>query len=153
MRLGGLKPASGSKKKRKRVGCGPGSGHGKTATRGHKGTQSRTGNTRHAWYEGGQMPLQRRLPKRGFTNLFRVEYQVVNVGDLDRFDANATVDVDTLLERGLIRHLNNPVKLLADGEIKKPLKVTVHACSAKAKEAVEKAGGQVHLVGSQTEAK
>jgi large subunit ribosomal protein L15 len=149
MRLGGLKPASGSKKKRKRIGCGPGSGHGKTATRGSKGTQSRTGNTRHAWYEGGQMPLQRRLPKRGFTNIFRVPFQVVNLGDLDRFDANATVDVDALLERGLIRHLNNPVKLLADGEIKKPLKITVHACSAKAKEAVEKAGGQVNLVGGQ----
>ena len=153
MRLNELRPAAGSKKKRKRVGCGPGSGHGKTATRGHKGTQSRTGNTRKAHYEGGQMPLQRRLPKRGFTNIFRVEYQVVNVRDLDRFDANATVDVDTLLERGLIRHLNNPVKLLADGEISKPLKVTVHACSAKAKEAVEKAGGQLSLVGGQAEAK
>lgn len=153
MRLNDLRPAQGSKKKRKRVGCGPGSGHGKTATRGNKGTQSRTGNTRKPHYEGGQMPLQRRLPKRGFTNIFRVEYQVVNVRDLDRFDANATVDVDTLLERGLIRHMNNPVKLLADGEISKPLKVTVHACSAKAKEAVEKAGGQVSLVGGQAEAK
>ena len=147
MRLGELKPASGSKKKRKRIGCGPGSGHGKTSTKGNKGTQSRTGNTRHSWYEGGQMPLQRRLPKRGFTNIFRVEYQVINVGDLDRFDANATVDIETLLERGLIRHLNNPVKLLASGEIKKPLKITVHACSQKAKEVVEKAGGQVNLVG------
>jgi len=147
MRLGDLKPASGAKKKRKRIGCGPGSGHGKTSTRGHKGTQSRTGNTKHAWYEGGQMPLQRRLPKRGFTNIFRVEYQVINVGDLDRFDANATVDIETLLERGLIRHLNNPVKLLANGELKKPLKITVHACSQKAKEAVEKAGGQLNLVG------
>jgi large subunit ribosomal protein L15 len=93
------------------------------------------------------MPLQRRLPKRGFTNIFRVGYQVVNIGDLDRFDANATVDIDALLTKGLIRHLNSPVKLLADGEIKKPLKVTVHACSKKAKEAVEKAGGQVNLVG------
>lgn len=149
MRLGELKRPAGSKKKRKRVGCGPGSGHGKTATRGHKGTQSRTGNTKKAHYEGGQMPLQRRLPKRGFTNIFRVEYQVVNLSSLDRFDDNATVDVAALLERGLIRHKNNPVKLLATGEIKKPLKITVHACSAKAKEAVEKAGGQVNLVGSQ----
>jgi len=147
MRLGELKPASGAKKKRKRVGCGPGSGHGKTATRGNKGTQSRSGNTRHAWYEGGQMPLQRRLPKRGFTNIFRVPFQVVNLGDLDRFDANATVDIEALLNRGLIRHLNNPVKLLADGELTKPLTITVHACSAKAKEAVEKAGGQINLVG------
>jgi large subunit ribosomal protein L15 len=147
MRLGKLKPASGSKKKRKRVGCGPGSGHGKTATRGHKGTQSRTGNTRKPHYEGGQMPLQRRLPKRGFTNIFRVEFQVINVSDLDRFDANATVSLETLLDRGLIKNLKNPVKLLADGEIKKPLNITVHACSAKAKEAVEKAGGQLTLVG------
>jgi len=147
MRLGELKPASGSKKKRKRVGRGPGSGHGKTSTAGNKGTQSRTGNTRHAWYEGGQMPLQRRLPKRGFTNIFRVAYQVVNVGDLDRFEADATITIETLLERGLIRHLNNPVKLLANGEIKKPFKITVHACSQKAKAVVEKAGGQVTLVG------
>jgi large subunit ribosomal protein L15 len=147
MRLGTLKPASGSRKKRKRIGCGPGSGHGKTATRGHKGTQSRTGNTMHAWYEGGQMPLQRRTPKRGFTNIFRVAFQVINVSDLERFDADAVVDIDALLESGLIRHLNNPVKLLADGEIKKPLKIAVHACSQKAKEAVEKAGGQVNLVG------
>jgi large subunit ribosomal protein L15 len=148
MRLNDLRPASGSKKKRKRVGCGPGSGHGKTATRGHKGTQSRTVNTRKAHYEGGQMPLQRRLPKRGFTNIFRVEFQVVNLSDLERFDANATVDVDALLERGLIRHMNNPVKLLGDGELKKPLTITVHAASAKAREAVEKAGGQLKLVGS-----
>ena len=147
MRLNELRPAAGSKKKRKRVGCGPGSGHGKTACRGHKGTQSRTGNTRKAHYEGGQMPLQRRLPKRGFTNIFRVEFQVINLVDLDRFDANATVDIDALLDRGLIRHLNNKVKLLGTGELKKPLKVTVHACSASAKEAVEKAGGEIKLVG------
>jgi large subunit ribosomal protein L15 len=147
MDLSTLKPAAGAKKKRKRVGCGPGSGHGKTATRGHKGTQARTGNTQHAWYEGGQMPLQRRIPKRGFTNIFRVPFQVINLGDLDRFDANAAVDVDKLLESGLIRHLNKPVKLLADGEINKALKITVHACSKKAKEAIEKAGGQVTLIG------
>lgn len=147
MRLGDLKPASGAKKKRKRVGCGPGSGHGMTSCRGSKGSQSRTGNTTHPWYEGGQMPIQRRLPKRGFTNPFRVEYQVINLSDLDRFDANATVDIDALLASGLIRHLNNKVKLLADGELKKPLKISVHKCSEKAKEAVEKAGGQLTLVG------
>ena len=147
MRLNTLRPAAGSKKKRKRVGCGPGSGHGKTACRGHKGTQSRTGNTRKPHYEGGQMPLQRRLPKRGFTNIFRVEFQVVNLVSLEKFDANATVDLEALLDRGIIRNLNHPVKLLADGELNKPLKITVHACSAKAKEAVEKAGGQITLVG------
>ena len=147
MELNTLKPASGAKKKRKRVGCGPGSGHGKTATRGHKGTQARTGNTQHAWYEGGQMPLQRRIPKRGFTNIFRVPYQVINLSDLERFDASTAVDIEKLLESGLIRHLNNPVKLLADGEITKSLTITVHACSKKAREAVEKAGGQVNIVG------
>lgn len=147
MELNTLKPASGAKKKRKRVGCGPGSGHGKTATRGHKGTQARTGNTQHAWYEGGQMPLQRRIPKRGFTNIFRVPYQVINLSDLERFDASAAVGIEKLLESGLIRHLKNPVKLLADGEITKSLTITVHACSKKAKEAVEKAGGQVNIVG------
>jgi len=147
MELGSLKPPSGARKKRKRVGCGPGSGHGKTSVRGHKGTQSRTGNTRHAWYEGGQMPLQRRTPKRGFTNIFRVPFQVINIRDLDRFDADATVDIDALIDKGLIRHLNGRVKLLAEGEIKKALTVKVHACSQKAKEAIEKAGGQVSLVG------
>jgi large subunit ribosomal protein L15 len=92
------------------------------------------------------MPPQRVCPTRDHEHLSS-RVQVVNLADLDRFDANATVDVDTLLERGLIRHMNNPVKLLADGELKKPLNITVHACSAKAKEAVEKAGGQLKLVG------
>ena len=147
MDLRSLKPAAGAKKKRKRVGCGPGSGHGKTATRGHKGTQARTGNTMHAWYEGGQMPLQRRIPKRGFTNIFRVEFQVVNLRDLDRFDANSTVDIDKLLESGLVRRAGGKVKLLGDGDLKKSLTVSVHACSKKAREAVEKAGGQVTIVG------
>ena len=147
MHLGSLKPAAGAKKKRKRVGCGPGSGHGKTATRGHKGTQSRSGNTMHPWYEGGQMPLQRRIPKRGFTNIFRVAYQVINISDLDRFDANTTVDIDKLLESGLVRQTGGKVKLLGDGEIKKALTISVHACSKKAREAVEKAGGQVNIVG------
>jgi large subunit ribosomal protein L15 len=147
MHLSSLKPAAGSKRKRKRVGCGPGSGHGKTATRGHKGTQARTGNTQHAWYEGGQMPLQRRIPKRGFTNIFRVAYQVVNIGDLERFDANTTVDFDKLLETGLVRKAGGRVKLLGDGALTRPLTIKVHACSKKAKEAVEKAGGQVDIAG------
>ncbi|MDH4038626.1 MAG: 50S ribosomal protein L15 [Candidatus Krumholzibacteria bacterium] len=146
MDLSKLKPASGAKKRRKRVGCGPGSGHGKTSTKGHKGTQARSGNTMHAWYEGGQMPLQRRLPKRGFTNIFRVAYQVVNLVDLERFEANATVDVDKLLESGLVRKASGRVKLLGNGEINKVLNITVHACSKKAREAVEKAGGQVNIV-------
>ena len=92
------------------------------------------------------MPLQRRLPKRGFTNLFRVERQPVNVRDLDRFEANSEVNLEALLEKGIIRNLNRPVKLLGDGKLSKPLKVTVHACSDKAREIVEKAGGEVHII-------
>jgi large subunit ribosomal protein L15 len=146
MKLGQLKPSRGAKKKRKRVGCGTGSGHGKTSCRGHKGQRSRSGMSIPAWFEGGQMPLQRRVPKRGFTNIFRVERQVVNVGALEAFEADSEVNVETLLERGMIKNLNKPVKLLGEGELTKPLKVTVHACSAKAKETVEKAGGQVTIV-------
>jgi large subunit ribosomal protein L15 len=146
MKLGELKPADGSRKKRKRIARGTGSGHGGTACKGHKGQKARSGTSIPARFEGGQMPLQRRLPKRGFTNIFRVERAVVNVRDLEKFDANAEVTVEVLLNRGLIKNLNKPVKLLGDGELSKPLKVTVHACSKKAREVVEKAGGEVVLV-------
>jgi large subunit ribosomal protein L15 len=146
MKLGQLKPAKGSKKKRKRIARGLGSGHGGTACRGHKGQKSRSGSSIPASFEGGQMPLQRRLPKRGFTNIFRVERQVVNVGVLEQFDADAEVNADTLLSRGIVKSLNRPIKLLGDGELTKPLKITVHACSKKAREIVEKAGGEVNVV-------
>jgi len=146
LRIGRLKPADGSKSSRKRLGCGPGSGLGKTAGRGHKGQKARSGASIPAWFEGGQMPLQRRLPKRGFTNIFRVQRQIVNVRDLDKFDANAEVNAEALLDKGIIKNLNRPVKLLGEGELNKPLKVTVHACSKQAKEIVEKAGGEVQIV-------
>jgi large subunit ribosomal protein L15 len=146
LRVGTLKPARGSKKNRKRLGCGPGSGQGKTAGRGHKGQKSRSGSSIPAWFEGGQMPLQRRIPKRGFTNIFRVERQIVNVRKLDIFEANAEVNVEALLDKGIIKNLKRPVKLLGEGELNKPLKVIVHACSKKAKEIVEKAGGEVQIV-------
>lgn len=145
-RIGRLKPSKGAKKNRKRIGCGPGSGHGGTSCRGHKGQKSRSGSSIPAWFEGGQMPLQRRLPKRGFTNIFRVERQPVNVRDLERFEANAEVNAEALLDKGIISNLNRPVKLLGEGELTKPLKVIVHACSKKAKELVEKAGGEVQIV-------
>jgi len=145
-RIGRLQPARGSNKKRKRVGCGPGSGHGMTAGRGDKGQKARSGGHIPARFEGGQMPLQRRLPKRGFKNLFRVEFQPLNVRDLGRFDANSEVNPEALLEKGVIKNLNRPVKLLGDGELSKPLKITVHACSGKAREIVEKAGGEVHII-------
>jgi large subunit ribosomal protein L15 len=146
MRLGQLKPAKGARKRKKRVGCGPGSGHGKTACRGQKGQKSRSGGKIRPWFEGGQMPLQRRVPKRGFTNIFKKVYQIVNLRDLDRFEAGAEVNVDALLEAGLIKKSHVPVKLLGDGELDRPLKISVHACSKKAKEIVEKAGGEVLLV-------
>jgi len=146
MRIGQLKPARGAHRKSKRVGRGPGSGHGRYACRGLKGQRSRSGSSIPARFEGGQMPLQRRLPKRGFTNIFRVERQIVNVRDLERFDANSEITVETLLGRGMINNLNRPVKLLGEGELTRPLKITVHACSKKAKEIVEKAGGEVNLI-------
>jgi len=146
MRLGELRPADGSRRKRKRLGTGTGSGHGGTSCRGHKGQKARSGTSIPAWFEGGQMPLQRRVPKRGFTNIFRVERQVVNVCDLERYDANAEITVETLLEGGLIRNLNRPVKLLGTGKVSRPLKITVHACSARARELVEKAGGEVNII-------
>jgi len=146
MKLGELKPARGSKKKNKRVGCGPGSGHGKTACRGMKGQKARSGGSIPARFEGGQMPLQRRVPKRGFTNIFRVPRQVINVRDLERFEAGSEVNVETLLQSGMISNLKHPVKLLGEGQLSKPIKITVHACSAKAKEIVEKAGGEVSIV-------
>jgi large subunit ribosomal protein L15 len=146
MRLDELKPAKGAKKKRKRVGCGTGSGHGKTACRGHKGQKARSGSSIPAWFEGGQMPLQRRLPKRGFHNPFHKFYQVVNLKDLSRFPAGADVNVESLFEAGLVRKKTSEVKLLAEGGVDRPLKIEVHACGKKAKELVEKAGGEVRII-------
>lgn len=146
MKLGELKPARGAKKKRKRVGCGTGSGHGKTACRGHKGQKARSGSSIPAWFEGGQMPLQRRLPKRGFHNPFHKVYQVVNLKDLSRFPAGADVTVQSLFEAGLINKKTVGVKLLAEGGVDRPLKIEVNACGKKAKELVEKAGGEVRII-------
>jgi len=146
MKLGELKPAQGAKKKSKRVGCGVGSGHGKTSCRGQKGQRSRSGSKKHAWFEGGQMPLQRRVPKRGFHNHFKTIYQVVNIEDLKRFPANTDVDAGALMEAGLINKRRIHVKLLGGGEIDRPLKITVHACTKSAQERVEKAGGQIQII-------
>ncbi len=146
MRLDDIAPAKGAKKKTKRVGCGPGSGHGKTACRGSKGQKARSGSSIPPWFEGGQMPLQRRIPKRGFHNPFHKSYQIVNVKDLVRLPAGADVDVNGLLEAGLVKKKGEPVKLLGDGTIDRPVKITVHACGKKAKELVEKAGGEVRII-------
>lgn len=146
MKLGELKTPQGSHKKKKRIGCGTGSGHGKTACRGHKGQKSRSGVSIPSWFEGGQMPLQRRVPKRGFTNIFKKVYQVINLKDLSRFPANSEVDPKGLLETRLVRKGDVKIKLLGDGEIDRALKISVHACTKSARERVEKAGGQVNII-------
>ncbi len=145
--LANLKPFAGSKHREKRVGRGPGSGHGKTSCRGQKGQRARSGGGVPPWFEGGQMPLIRRLPKRGFRNPFRVEYKVVNVGDLARkFSEGATVDVEALKAAGLVRGREVRVKLLGDGEIDFAVTVKVHAVSKSAREKIERAGGRVELI-------
>jgi large subunit ribosomal protein L15 len=147
--LHNLKPAAGATKKRKRVGRGPGSGTGKTAGRGHKGQKSRSGYSRRYGFEGGQMPLVRRIPKRGFTNIFRVGYQVVNLRDLDRvFAEGDTVTPEAMTEKGLIRGGDKPVKVLAAGELGKKLSVRAHAFSKNAKAGIEAAGGSCEEVTS-----
>jgi len=147
MELNNLKPAKGSvKSNNKRVGRGEGSGKGGTATRGHKGAKSRSGYSKKIGFEGGQMPLQRRVPKFGFTNRNRVAYQGVNLDTLQRLVDESkikdTVDVDTLIANGLVSK-NEPVKILGRGELKAKLKISVHKFTASAKEAIEAAGGEV----------
>lgn len=145
--LSNLKPFYGAKHKEKRVGRGHGSGHGKTSGRGHKGQKARTGLDIRPFFEGGQTPIIRRLPKRGFKNIFKVEYAVVNVGALSKaFSPNEVVDENSLREKGLIKGKGKPIKLLGTGEINIPLTIRVHAVSRSAKEKVEKAGGRVELI-------
>ena len=146
MKLSDIRPARGAVKKRKRVGCGPGSGHGKTATRGMKGQKSRSGGSMPPWFEGGQMPLQRRVPKRGFTNIFKTPYQVVNIDRLNGFEKGSKVDKDALLEAGLVRKASLPVKILGKGELTVALDIEVDAVSRSAAKAIQDAGGSVCLV-------
>ena len=145
MELHNLSPKAGSTKDRKRVGRGPGSGNGKTAGKGHKGQLSRSGHSHKRNFEGGQMPLVRRMPKRGFTNIFRVEYDIVNISDLDRFDAGAAVTLEALAQRRLARR-SRPVKILGDGEITKALTVSAHKFSASARASIEAAGGRCEVI-------
>lgn len=146
MNLSELRAPEGASKNRKRLGRGTGSGHGKTSGRGHKGQRARSGGRGKTGFEGGQMPLQRRLPKRGFTNIFRKEISIVNLGDLEVFDSGSTVDVAALVKAGLVKKIGDGVKLLADGDIKKPLIIKVHRSSQAAKEKVEAAGGRIEVV-------
>lgn len=141
MDLNSLKPAIGSTKNRKRIGRGTGSGHGKTATKGHKGQKARSGGNVEPGFEGGQMPMQRRLPKRGFNPLSRKEYALVNLGQMEVFEAGQAVDVDALLKSGLISNVRDGVKVLADGDLTKALNVKAHKFSAAAKAKIVAAGG------------
>ena len=147
MNLSNLKPAKGAKRTRKRVGRGPGSGNGKTAGRGYKGAQSRSGYSYKRGFEGGQMPLHRRMPKRGFNNLFRKEYAVINLDQIEGlFDSGATVTLDALRTAGLIHNLRLPVKVLGRGEVTKAFTVHAHKFSGKAAEKLVAAGGKAEAI-------
>jgi len=143
MDLSSLKYAKGSRKASKRVGRGDGSGHGGTSCRGHKGQRSRAGAKKRAWFEGGQMPLQRRVPKRGFVNIFRKEYQVVNLKDLERLGDVTRIDPELLYEKGLMRKKNGLVKILGEGNIEKNIEISANAFSQTAIEKIESAGGRI----------
>ena len=143
MELNTLRPALGSTKNRKRIGRGIGSGHGKTATKGHKGQKARSGGSIKPGFEGGQMPLQRRLPKRGFRPLLRNEYVVINLSQLDVFDAGSCVDRDAMDAKGLLKKSLLPVKVLANGEITKALTVKADKFSKTAVDKIKAAGGSV----------
>ncbi len=140
--LGNLSPNKGANRQRKRLGRGPGTGHGKTAGRGHKGFKSRSGSGIKPGFEGGQMPLQRRLPKRGFTNINTIKFSIVSLAQLETLDAGAEVNTESLIEKGIARK-GLPVKILANGEISKPVTVTVEKVSGGAKAKIEAAGGKV----------
>ncbi len=149
--LSTLKPARGARKKPKRIGRGPGSGHGKTATAGSKGQLSRSGRKQYFGFEGGQNPLHRRVPKRGFTNLFRKEYAVVNVGALNAFDGEITPE--RLVKEGLVKGLLSGLKVLGDGELTKAIVVKAHRFSKSAAEKIARAGGRAEVIAVQAEAR
>lgn len=146
MRLHDLSPAEGSRSTRKRVGRGESSGQGKTAGKGHKGYNARSGGGVRPGYEGGQMPLHRRLPKRGFNNIFRKSFAVVNIRDLDRFESGTVIDRETLVSAGIVKDKTSPVKLLGQGEITVSLEVKLAAVSESARRKVEAAGGKIEVV-------
>jgi len=142
LKLNNLSPSIGARKPKKRVGRGPGSGSGKTAARGHKGARARSGYSASPGFEGGQMPLHRRLPKRGFTNIFKTTYTLVSLDDLDSFEAGATVDLQALIVAGIVKN-GGLVKVLANGAVTKPINVRVDKISQSAKDSIIAAGGTV----------
>jgi large subunit ribosomal protein L15 len=146
MRLEELKPSKGAKKKAKRVGRGVGSGHGKTSTKGHKGQKARSGGVKGAGFEGGQMPLQRRIPKRGFTNIFRKEYAIVNLSELARVSGADPITPEVLLQKGLIKATRDGVKVLGMGEFKEKITVRAHKFSKSAVDKIQAAGGKTEVI-------
>ena len=147
MKLHEMKPAAGARKQRKRLGRGPGSGTGKTSGRGEKGQKSRSGYSAKRGFEGGQMPLHRRLPKRGFVNIFRKTYRTVNVAGLNGFEAGAEVTPEVMQQAGLLRKGSSAVKVLGNGELQVALTVKAHKFSKVAAQKIEEAGGKVELLG------
>jgi large subunit ribosomal protein L15 len=146
MDLSQLKPAPGSTKNKKRIGRGPGSGTGKTSGKGHKGQKARSGGSIKPGFEGGQMPLQRRLPKRGFTSINKKDYNLVNLRDLDCFDADTTINLELYGKAGLVKKMKDGIKILADGELSKALTVQAHKFSRAAVEKIEAAGGKAEVI-------
>jgi large subunit ribosomal protein L15 len=144
--IGTLRPPKGATKSRKRRGQGMGTGHGKTAARGNKGQRSRSGSRLRVGFEGGQMPLQRRLPKRGFTNIFKKRYAIVNLVDLEGFGADEMITPELLAGQGLIKKLGDGLRVLGNGELKAPLKISAHHFSKSALEKIQKAGGTAEVI-------
>ena len=149
MNLSQLKPPAGQKKARKRIGRGMGSGHGKTSTRGHKGQRAGTGFGQKRGFEGGQMPLHRRLPKRGFTNIFKKKFAIVNLGRLEKLEGD-TFNPDRLKELGLIQNLGEGLRVLGTGQLTRKITVEAHHCSKSALEKIQKAGGTAQVIGAAT---
>jgi large subunit ribosomal protein L15 len=150
MNLTGLRPPAGQKKSRKRIGRGMGSGRGKTSARGHKGQHAGTGFSQKRGFEGGQMPLHRRLPKRGFTNIFKKEYAIVNLGRLEKLEGDS-FNVDRLIELGVIKKVGEGLKVLGTGQLTRKITVEAHQFSKSALEKIQKAGGTAQVIGAQTE--
>ena len=146
MKLHELAPAEGSRKAKKRVGRGVGSGHGKTAGRGTKGQKSRSGGGTRPGFEGGQMPIHRRLPKRGFNNIFKKKIVVINVSDLEKFESGSVVDEVSLVQKGLVKGKRDGIKLLGKGDVAIPLTIKVNSVSAGARKKIEDAGGTVEVI-------
>jgi large subunit ribosomal protein L15 len=146
MKIEDLKPAVGKSRKVKRVGRGIGSGHGKTSCKGHKGQKARSGGTKGPGFEGGQMPLQRRLPKRGFKNRFAVNYAVINLKDLINIEGVDTITPEILMEKGILKNLKDGLKILGEGEIHRPLTIKADAFSASALSKINASGGKAELI-------